>query len=168
MTKIFPVKTGKILLHPFQLKDAAAKAQLDNDPDIKEYLGRPTKLEDDITEFENQGYGLVAIVDIASNQIAGYAKLQSPDWEKNLGLELIVAVSSIYRKQGFALEAIKKLIEISFGLLQQKQVVGRIAFTNTASIKLVEKVDMKEIGRRQDILDGDQYIFSVSSWDNVR
>lgn len=166
MTMFFPVKTDKILLRPFHLKDATAKAELDDDLGIRKYIGT-SNLEDDIREFENQGYGLVAIVDVATNQIAGYAKLQSPDWEKDLGLELIVAVASKYRKQGFAFEATKKLIEISCGPLQQKQVVVRIADTNTASKKLVCKVRMEKIGEREDLIEGTQHIFRVSCRDIV-
>lgn len=103
MTTLFPVEIGKILLRPFQLEDAAVKNQLDDDPEIKKYLGAPSKLEDDITKFEHRGYGLVAIVDVASGHIAGYAKLQIPEWEKDLGIELVVAVARNDRRRGFAL-----------------------------------------------------------------
>jgi len=58
---LFPVSTGKIMLRPFQLVDAAAKTRLDCKPEIKVRFGAPSKLEDDIAEFEHNGYGLIAI-----------------------------------------------------------------------------------------------------------
>ena len=67
MKPLFPVTTGKTLLRPFRLKDAAAKDRLDKDADIQKHLGRPSRLADDIAEFEKQGYGLVAIVDPATD-----------------------------------------------------------------------------------------------------
>jgi len=165
--KLFPVASasGNILLRSFRIEDAVVKTRLDDDPEIRKLLGRPSKLEDDIAEFEHQGYGLVAIVDAATDQIAGYAKLQSPEWEKNLGLELVVAVAPEARRKGFAFEAAQKLIEISCGPLQQKQVVGRVASTNGASLKLVCKLKMKKVGERPNMFDHVQHIFVVSCRD---
>jgi len=104
-------------------------------------------------------------VDAETDCIAGYAKLQLPEWKEDIGLELIVAVAPEARRRGFALEAAQKLIEIACGPLQQKQVVGRVAEDNNASLKLVSRLGMVKTDKRDDPFDGIQYIFVVSCRD---
>lgn len=162
MKTLFPVATGKGLLRPFTLEDAAAKTRLDCDPDIKKYFGRPSSLEADIADFERRGYGLVAIVDRATDAIAGYAKLQCPEWDRDLGLEVVVAVARVARRRGFALEAARTLVAIGCGPLQQKQIVGRVAASNSGSLALVRKLGMTKIGEKEDFFDGIQHIYAIS------
>ena len=162
--------TNKILLRPFRPEDALEKENLDTDPDIKRYLGAtPPKLEDEIADFERQGFGLVAIVDASTDHIVGFAKLQYPDWnvDLDLGLELIVAVAPKAWGRGFALEAAQMLIKIGCGSLQQKQIVGRVAASNIASLSLVCGLGMTKVGERDDIFDGRQHIYVASCEDRA-
>lgn len=162
MTTLFPVAAGKTLLRPFRLDDGAAKARLDSDPDIRKHLGGPSRLEDDIAAFNRLGYGLVAIVDPATDRIVGCAKLQRPEWKEGLGLELVVAVAAEARRKGLGLDVAQRLIMIGCGPLQQKEIVGRVALTNTASLNLVQKLGMTKADEREDPIDGVQHIYVVS------
>jgi RimJ/RimL family protein N-acetyltransferase len=162
MKSLFPIKGDKIILRPFTIKDSAAKKRIDKACDIREHLGCPSNLEVDIKEFQQQGYGLVAIVDFATGDVAGYAKLQRPEWQEGLGLELVLAVSPEARRKGMAREAAQKLIEIACGPLRQKQVVGRVALNNTASLNLVGVLGMKKVGEREDLVEGIQGIYLVA------
>lgn len=158
----FPIEANKILLRPFTLKDRAAKNRIDKVCDIREHLGCQSNLEADIKEFQQQGYGLVAIVGRAAGDVVGYAKLQDPEWQEGLGLELVLAVAPEVRRKGFAREAAQKLIEIACGPLKQKQVVARVALTNNASLHLVAELGMKKIGEREDLIEGPQGVYVVT------
>ena len=162
ITGIFPVAVGKILLRPFTLADRSAKSRLDADPDVMKHLGQASCLEVDITEFQRQGYGLVVIEDNETTTVVGYAKLECPKWEENLGLELVIAIAPEVRRRGIALEAARKLIAIACGPLKQRQVVGRVALRNKASRYLVTKLGMTRVGQREDHFDDVQHIYVVS------
>ena len=144
------------------MKDRAAKNRIDKVCDIREHLGCHSNLEVDIKEFQQQGYGLVAIVDRTTGDLAGYAKLQHPEWQKDLGLELVLAVAPEARRKGMAREAAQKLIEIACGPLKQKQIVGRVALNNNASLHLVDELGMKKVGEREDLIEGPQDIYVVT------
>ena len=162
MKILFPIEGNKILLRPFTLEDRAAKNRIDKVWDIREHLGCQPNLEVDVKEFQQQGYGLIAIVDRATGDVVGYAKLQRPDWQKALGLELVLAVAPEARRKGIAREAAQKLIEIACGPLKQKQVVGRVALTNNASLNLVDELGMKKVGEREDPYEGPQAVYVVA------
>ena len=159
----FPIEGNKILLRPFTMKDRAAKNRIDKVCDIREHLDCQSNLEVDIKEFEKQGYGLVAIVDRTTSDLSGYAKLQYPiDWQKDLGLELVLAVAPEARRKGMAQEAAQILIEFACGKLNQKRIVARVALNNNASLNLVDKLGMKKVDEREDIVEGPQVIYSVT------
>jgi RimJ/RimL family protein N-acetyltransferase len=156
---VFPTWTETTLLRPFTLDDAQDKAHLDNDPTIRERLGQPSNLREDIAEFEEKGLGLVAVVERATGRIVGYAKLQSPDWEKRIDLELVIAVGANARRRGFGLEAAQLLFDVACGPLRKPSVVGRVATSNQGSLGLVKKLGMVKIGERVDFHDGLQHIY---------
>lgn len=162
MNTLFPIKGNKILLRPFALEDHVAKIRIDKVRDINEYIN-PRSLEIEINEFQRLGYGLVAIVDNTTGEIVGCAKLQDPDWQEKLGLELVLAVVPKARRQGIAREAAQKLIGVACGPLKQRQVVVRVALSNTASLRLVDDLGMKKIGDREDLVDGPQCIYMTTS-----
>lgn len=105
MKTLFPIEANKILLRPFTLEDRAVKNRIDKVCDIREHLDCQSNLEVDVKEFQQQGYGLVAIVDRATGDVVGYAKLQRPDWQEGFGLELVLAVAPEARRKGIAREA---------------------------------------------------------------
>lgn len=164
MKKLFPIEGNKILLRPFTIEDQAAKNQIDNDDDIKEHICPfLPSLNDSIEEFEKQGYGLVAIVDLTTGDLAGYAKLQHPkDLGKDLGLELVLAIALEARNKGMAQEATQILIKIACGQLNQKQIVVRVAPNNKASLGLVKKLGMKKIDEIKEISGDTQLIYAVT------
>ena len=162
ITDLFPVAVGKILLRPFTLADRSAKSRLDADPDVRRYHGSASHLEEGIREFQRQGYGLVAIEDKETTTVVGYAKLQHPEWKENLGLELVIAIVPEARRRGIALKVAQKLVAIACGPLKQKQVVGRVALENDASLHLVTKLGMTKVEERKDHCDDVQYIYVVS------
>ena len=156
---IFPVVTRRLLLRPFVRADAPAKFRLDCDPDIQRYLGGPTTpersaraLDYEIAQFELHGFGLVALVVVATDQIVGYGALQQePSTE---GLEVIVAVATEARGRGYGLEAAGALIDAACGPLRQDKVFGRVNPSNTASARLVARLGMQRVGDRTDPLHG--------------
>jgi RimJ/RimL family protein N-acetyltransferase len=158
----FPIASGKIVLRAFTLADAPAKAVIDNEPDVRNYLGSPSRLEDDIALFERDGYGLVAIVAVASQSVVGYAKLQRPDWGPKLGLELVVALAKGARCKGYGTAAGRALITLACGPLGETAVVGRVSTNNVDSVKLIDRLGMSKVGQREDLLDGTQYIYAYS------
>lgn len=163
MNELFPIEGNKILLRPFTIEDQTAKNRIDNVDDIKEFLGPTTSLEKDIEEFKRQGFGLVSIVDINTGNLVGYAKLQYPiDWDKDLGLELVLAVAPEARNNGMAQEAAQILIDLACGELDQKEIVARVAQNNYASLNLVEKLGMKKTGNREGMFEGTQVTYAVT------
>ena len=75
---------------------------------------------------------------------------------------MLVAVAPEARRRGFALDAAETLIAIGCGALKQKQIVGRVAAGNSASVHLVHKLGMEKTGEREDLFDGIQHIYTVS------
>ena len=77
-------------------------------------------------------------------------------------MELVIAIAPKARRRGIALKVAQKLIAIACGPLKQKQVVGRVALRNKASLRLVTRLGMTRTGQRKDLFDGVQHIYVVS------
>ena len=60
---LLAIEGNKILLRPFTIENRAAKKMIDKVKDIRKHLGCQSNLEIGIKEFQQHGYGLLAIVD---------------------------------------------------------------------------------------------------------
>ncbi len=160
MSDLFPIERGEVLLRPITPEDAEAKRRIDEDSEVRKYLGTPSNLEDEIASFKRDGYGLVAIVERESGDVVGYGRLQRPDWNPTLGLELVVAIVPERRQKGLATDAARALVELGHQLLPECKVVARVNSTNADSLRLVEKLGMKKIDERIDVVSGHtEYIY---------
>lgn len=52
------------------------------------------------------------------------------------------AISSLYQRKGIATEAARKMVQYAFDMLNVKRVVATTTYTNTASIRVMQKLGM--------------------------
>ena len=77
---------------------------------------------------------VVALFGVSGNNLNSYSSLE---------IEIGWAVSKFYRRKGYATEAAKCLIEYGFKQLKLKRMVAFTEPSNIASIRVMEKLEMK-------------------------
>lgn len=146
-----PVKliteTPRLLLREFEIDDAKSMWELNSDPEVIKYTGDPPfgnveKARDfllNCKDYEKNGYGRWAVITKASNSFIGWCGLKLN--EQNL----VDIGFRFFRREwnkGYATEAAQASLEYGFKELNLKEIVGRVARQNSASIKVLEKLSM--------------------------
>ena len=92
----------------------------------------------------NKAYSFL-IFDKSANQLIGYLTMKNIDWKKNQ-TELAYFIDKDFEQKGLMSESINIILKICFKVIQFDSVFARIATTNIASIKAIEKVGLKYEG----------------------
>jgi len=134
----------------FAVDDARAFYELNSNPKVLRFTGEPP-IESveraraaiaSYPDFDTVGYGRWACVLKETRQIIGFC-----------GLKYLVELDAVdvgYRflpefwGQGLATEACAASFEFRFGVLHLEKIIGLVLPENTASIRVLEKVGMKQ------------------------
>lgn len=152
------------------MADVEAVHELYQDPDIQKYLGGSNDINDSkrqiqhaIKIYEKKGYGLLLICFKESKKVIGCCKIQRSPLEPPSDLEIIYGLLPKWRGKGYATETVKKVLSWIFGKVDNNQIIGRVKSDNTASTKLMKRLNFKKIGDRTDPLVNEvEYIFSIN------
>jgi len=91
-----------------------------------------------IGHFQLRGFGLYALEDKASGELAGYAGLWFPDgWDD---VEVGYGIAPQFRGRGFATEAARRARDHGFRDLKLSRLVSYINPVNANSIRVAEKL----------------------------
>lgn len=145
------LETDRILLRPFELKDAKAVFEFGSDELVQRYTGEPPlasiKEAENIIrngmmkEYETIGYGRWAAVYKPDQRVIGFAGLKYlPEIEEtDLGFRFL----SEYWNKGLATECANALINYGLNDLNLHQIIAIAMKENVASNKVLAKIGMK-------------------------
>lgn len=142
------LETKRLILREFLISDANSMFELNNNSKVLKYTGdkafisinEAEKFIEKYDAYQKNGFGRWAVLLKENNQFIGWCGLKLNEenfvdigfrfFEKNWG-------------QGYASEAAKATIEYGLNTLNIKEIIGRSSTENIASIKVLEKLNMK-------------------------
>jgi RimJ/RimL family protein N-acetyltransferase len=148
--------TERLDLRPFRMDDApAAHRVLDGHPEVWQFNpGEARTLEQRadmlryrITEFSHHGFGLWAIVERSSGELAGYCGLQlfllEDERRSSFECELYYKLGREFWGRGYATEACRRVIDLAFGELGMPRLVSCTDRENDRSVALLRRLGMR-------------------------
>lgn len=145
------LQTDRLLLREFLISDAESLYMLNDDYDVIKYTGDVPFLNvneaklflKNYNPYKTFGFGRWAVIDKSNNEFLGWCGLKfSPELqETDIGFRF-------FKKnwnKGYATEAANACIHFGFDNLNLKKIVGRAMESNTASIKVLEKIGMQYV-----------------------
>lgn len=129
-----------MIIRPPTIDDLDGYHALLQDKDIQKYLGgspdhstNERHLRHRIGELQRLGYGLMMVIDRASDTLIGYCKLQRSPLEPPDNIEIVYGLLPAWRKKGRMSEAAAKVIDLVFGAKKIERIIGRVEPENTDS-----------------------------------
>ncbi len=147
------LETNRLLLRTFTLADAPLIYELNLDPDVTRYTGDPIKdvnhaeqvLEQVILpQYVLYNHGRWAVLVKPELEFIGWCGLKTRP-ERN-EIDLGYRFMKTAWGKGYATEAAHACIKYGFERLKLDRIVGRAMPQNAASLRVLEKCDMKYIG----------------------
>lgn len=144
------LETQRLILRQFTLQDVEAFFRLGAEPRILEFVGKRSlsSLEDAkqameqsvLSDYQRDGFGRLACIDKASNQITGFAGLKrvASIKEVDIGYRFFPE----YWGQGLATEVANKLMEYGKQELKLQRIVGIVDERNIGSVRVLQKLGM--------------------------
>src|SRR5215213_4073608 len=165
------LKTDRLLLREFVPEDWRAVYAYQNDPAYLEFYEWEHRSENDVKAFIQRfidqqhdspriKYQL-AITLPTNNQVIGNVGIRKPSvkaYDAELGYEL----ASREWNNGYATEAVMAMLKLAFEDLRLHRVAARVIANNNNSIRLLEKIGMRQEGRLRE-----QEFFKGRYWDVV-
>ncbi len=149
LTKEMERQTERILLRPWELKDAPGLLELNTDPEVMRFTGdapfqnldEAIRLIESYDQFSRYRMGRFTLINKISNEYMGWCGLNydAESGETDLGFRLIKK----FRGQGYATEASVSCLEYGFRSLELRKIIGRAVKENKASIAVLQGVGMK-------------------------
>jgi RimJ/RimL family protein N-acetyltransferase len=150
------LETGRLLLREFRGGDLDAYAQMQADPQVMRYIGEGRTVTRNDTwrsiagmlgHWQLLGYGMWALEDRESGTLVGRAGfIDPPGWP---GFELGWLLGRPYWGLGFATEAASRCLRYAFEELQRDAVISLIRPANTPSIRVAERLGMRNTGESE-------------------
>ena len=142
------VETERLHLREFQLTDAEELYRLNSDPEVIRYTGDPPFESIEEAEqflstydhYQKHGFGRWACVLKLNGDFIGWCGLKNN--EKNQ-IDLGFRFYKKYWNRGFATESAAASLDYGFNQLNIEEIIGRVAPENKASIRVLEKMNMK-------------------------
>ena len=153
----FPLETPRLILRPFEDRDAAPFALYRSDPEVARYQGweAPFSLEQAaqfVAEEKSKTPGepgqwvQLAMELKSTGEMIGdcaFYRLSEDPRQAEIGFTLARA----FQGQGYAAEAVTRLLDYLFGGLGLHRVRANCDPENTSSARLLERVGMRHEGR---------------------
>ena len=141
---ITPIDTGRLIVRSLTESDIDALYDLESDPEVKRYLGGPTRhsrgaYHRDLLNHPRGEYDLLAIVHKATGKFGGRCSLKS---KRPGDREMEIVITRPYWRQGLGLEIGLQLIGLAFEDPTIDSVVGVVHPENLASQGLMKKLGM--------------------------
>lgn len=147
-------ETKRLIIRESTVDDAPHLHQLTREPGLARDIGeiQPTleatreHLECYInTMYPFYGYGLWTILERSTGAVIGRAGLQNSMFEGKSVVDLGYYIGLPYRRQGYALETCKAIIDYGFSTLEADSLYTFIREGNLASLSLSQKLGFKKI-----------------------
>lgn len=167
------LETERLILREFEIQDARGFLELNADPDVIRFTGdQPFEDEAEALAFiknyhpyQRDGYGRWVCILKENNEFIGFCGLRKDDnrQETDIGFRFCRR----FWGKGYATESAKACIEFGFSTLNLPCIIGRASMNNKASIRVLEKVEMKYVS------EGDCHgelavIYRITNPNNIR
>ncbi|WP_305822421.1 GNAT family N-acetyltransferase [Massilia brevitalea] len=148
------LRTGRLILRPFENDDAADLLRVFAEPDVVRYWSSGAwtdiaQAEAMIAEarqaYRDGGLARYAIALVGTNRLIGICNLRG-FFEQNRRCELGYALGRAYWGQGYAAEALEGLLDHAFHVLDINRIEADIDPRNEASARLLEKLGFRQEG----------------------
>ncbi len=145
------IKSNKVSIREIRKEDYSFFYSLYNNEINMKYIssGKYCWTENEINnkllehiQLNRKGYGIFALQELNTNSLIGEVGLFD-SFKNEKSLELGYIIDSKFWNQGFGYEACKLLIEYAFDKLNVNNLVARMYKENIASIRIVEKCNLK-------------------------
>ncbi len=144
-TKI--LETNRLILQEFSALDAENLYQLNVNPEVIKYTGDPAfksiteaeKFIANYSDYKKNGFGRWAVVLKSSDTFLGWCGLK-------LNSEGFIDIGFRFFEdqwgKGYATESANAVLNYGFNVLNLKEIIGRAASENKASVHVLEKLNM--------------------------
>jgi RimJ/RimL family protein N-acetyltransferase len=147
------LETARLLLRPWQESDRTPFAAMNADPVVMHYFASPlTREQSDeaigryLAAIDREGFGFMAAIVRGTGEFAGTIGLQTMrDVVPNLpqpAVEIGWRLTQPAQGKGFATEGAQAIVDFAFHHLALSEVVAVTAQPNTASRRVMEKLNM--------------------------
>lgn len=165
------ISTERLLLREFVAEDWRAVYAYQNDPGYLEFYEWEHRSENDVKAFVQRFIDQqhdsprikfqLAIVLPSNNQVIGNVGIRKPNvkaYDAELGYELAAKEWN----NGYATEAVTAMLKFAFEQLRLHRVAAKVIANNHKSVRLLEKMGMRQEGRLRE-----QEFFKGRYWDVV-
>jgi aminoglycoside 6'-N-acetyltransferase len=153
---MIPLKTERIHLRPFQESDLEVFAAYRSDPEVARYQSwdAPFSLDQAIAFFEGLkqaqpgrpgDWYQLAVERLTQPGLIGDCAFQVLEHDHQQA-EIGFSFSRLYQKQGYATEAVNRLLDYLFGDLHLHRVTAICDAENLNSARLLERIGMRREG----------------------
>jgi ribosomal-protein-alanine N-acetyltransferase len=149
------LRTDRLFLRPFSESDEAAFFAIQSDPNIQMFLHSTSDEQESrrrllaiIKDLTTNGYGLLALTLVGTDEVIGYGGLQQCDVDSGGDLQVLVGVLPRWRDHRFAGEALAELLRWAYRDLGRRRVLGVVRADNTASLRLLSTTGARYVGER--------------------
>jgi ribosomal-protein-alanine N-acetyltransferase len=145
------IETPRLILRPWRDSDLAAFAEQNADPVVMRFLMRVLTREEsdayaasEVQHFAETGYGKWAVEAPGVAPFIGAVGLTRVKYEASFtpAVEAAWRLNRRYWGQGYATEAAQAAIEDGFTRAGLKEIVAITTFSNTSSMRVMEKLGM--------------------------
>lgn len=148
---IFPLATERLLLRSFIRDDLPAFASYRNQPEVARYQSWASYSAADAEAFFKQQHKLAFNTDDTWFQIAAERKEDAAlagdvavhFFDDGLQAEIGVTFDSRYQKQGYAIEALSRVIAALFDDLRKHRITATVDASNLRVQRLLEKLGFR-------------------------
>lgn len=146
------IETERLILRPFDSDDLDAFSTICADPHVMRYIGNGQALDKEAVEqllqlimsnYEKQGFGLLAITLKENNKLLGFCGLIQQIVDGESYIELGYRLDRAFWDKGIATEAAKAVKDYAFSQLNISYLISIIHVDNLASKRVAEKVGLK-------------------------
>jgi len=148
------LQTNRLHLRPVNLNDKEAMFVYRSDPETNRFLSLVPQSIDDVADFigkTSKEFDIVStwfqlvIIESESNTLIGDIGIHFLETEpENKQVEIGYTLNKSYRGLGFATEALTEVINQLFLTLNKHRIIASIDPTNTASIRLIERLGFRK------------------------
>jgi RimJ/RimL family protein N-acetyltransferase len=166
MNNILELKTEHLILRPINIKDANAIFKYRSDKLTNQYQGWIPNNIDDVYEFIKKtakdfniadSWFQMVLINKETNVLIGDIGIHFLDKE-NKQVEIGCTIAKDQQGKGYATEALRKVIDYLFSILNKHRVIGSVDPNNVQSIKMLERLGFrKEAHFKESILANGQW-----------
>ena len=166
MSRVFPIRTERLLLRAFGEEDLDALHDMQRRPEVTRFLRWDTRTRGEAREMLNRRIGQTDLVKEGDNLAAAVVLRESGALIGEFDLELLdaglgqaeigFALNPTHGGQGYATEAGGAVLRLAFEHFGFHRVIGVCNGRNTTSMKLMERLGMRREGYfvQSDVLKG--------------